>query len=200
MTFDSQNSIIFEVFSIIIRRRAFACFAWSPCVYVYVIVSLLVLPPLGYFIHGAACAAVGGIVIFEHRVARRMWMTVIRAEKPEKDKHVAACRMHEVEQARRSVVCGKYHRQSTGSAWLPNRTEKSCGCFHVHFSFFFFVHYGCPLRKREGPLCFASSFFFQTLCLRRPCTDVLETSPYDVGSSAVENFPFTCSYVTPKRN
>jgi len=39
-------------------------------------------------------------------------------------------------------------------------------------------------------LYFASSFF-QTLFLRRLWTDFLETSPHDVGSSAIDNVPFT---------
>ena len=33
--------------------------------------------------------------------------------------------------------------------------------------------------------------FFQILILRRLCTDLLETLPHDVGSSAMENVPLT---------
>jgi len=55
----------------------------------------------------------------------------------------------------------------------------------------------------EQLLYFTSSFFsffyFQTLFLRRLCTDFLETLPHDIGLSAIENLSSKFSYVHPKR-
>jgi len=48
--------------------------------------------------------------------------------------------------------------------------------------------YGRLLCNRQQPSYFASRFF-QTLFLRRLCTDFLETLPHAVGSSAIETSP-----------
>jgi len=61
-------------------------------------------------------------------------------------------------------------------------------CHLLHFRYI--ISYGRCLCNRGTTIIFCV-VFCQTVFLRRLCTDFLETSPHDVDSSAIENFPFT---------